>query len=170
MLFRSGAQRKLTLLGRALELCPPDRLADVLSAWRHLEEAAMEERQADVAAHRAEAYTATPSRKPHRGDPSDAVSSLAAHLQHLRMPDLHIPHSPLSGAPDAAALANKAFRNVTANFPFSMGGRGRSFVSGDDGARSSSGSRTRTESPDVSTQASKVLQKGIGWLLGADDE
>lgn len=170
-----GAERRLTLLGRALELCPPDRLADVLGAWRRLEEDAVEERRAEVAAHRAEAYIATTSRKPsglqrHRGDPSsDAVSSLAAHLQHLRMPDLHMPHSPLSGAPDAAALANKAFRNVTANFPFSMSGRGRTFASG-DGARSDSGSRTRTESPDVSSQASKVLQKGIGWLLGADDE
>ena len=126
--------------------------------------------RAEVEARRAEVYTKTASRKQAGGTflheqvrAGDAVSSLAAHLQQLRMPDLH-----MHAAPDAAALANKAFSRVAANFPFAMGGRGRTFESG-DGVRSSSGSRTR-EGHDVSAQASKVLQKGIGWLLGADDE
>ncbi|PCH33842.1 hypothetical protein WOLCODRAFT_160397 [Wolfiporia cocos MD-104 SS10] len=122
----ADVQKRLALLGRALELCPPDRLADVLAAWRG----------------------------------------------QLRMPELHMPHSPLASAPDAAALANKAFSRVAANFPFSVGHRGRQLMSEDENSweRSRSGSRSRADGADVSAQASRVLQAGIGWLLGADDD
>ena len=91
------------------------------------------------------------------------VASLASRLQNMQM---HIPASP-----DAAALANKAFSRVAANIPCSLGGRGRSYLS-EASDRSRSGSRTRAADGAhvVSEQASRVLQKGIGWLLGADDE
>ena len=50
-------------------------------------------------------------------------------------------------------------------------GAGLSYLS-EEASRSRSGSRGRA--PDgahvVSEQAARVLQKGIGWLLGADDE
>ena len=75
----------------------------------------------------------------------------------------------MTPSPDAAAFAGKAFSRVAANIPFALGGRGRSYLS-EESDRSRSGSRTRPDSAHVSEQASRVLQKGIGWLLGADDE
>ncbi|KAI0931911.1 hypothetical protein AcW2_000682 [Taiwanofungus camphoratus] len=162
-------QKKLTLLGRTLELCPADRLPDVLTAWRRVEHDVMEERRGRLASRRNGTHIA-PSRKHSHAD-RDAVSSLAARLHHLRMPDLHMPQSPLASAPDAAALANKAFDSVAASFPFSIGSKGRSFVPEVD-PRSSDGegSRSRHDGADVSAQASRVLQKGIGWLLGEDED
>jgi len=82
-----------------------------------------------------------------------------------------MPSPPLLSTPDAAALASRTFRSVAANFPFSVGHRGRSQLSdtGEDVSRRS-GSQRRGENEDVSVQASRVLSKGIGWLIGADDE
>ncbi|KAH9947909.1 secretory pathway protein Sec39-domain-containing protein [Amylocystis lapponica] len=153
-------QKKLTLMGRALELCPADKLHDVLGAWRRLEHADADERRERLAARRGGA----PLRK--RAD--RARAPLAERLHQLRMPDLP---SPLVHAPDAAALANKAFSRVAANFPFSVGGKVRSPVL-EHRPWSREGSRSRPSSGeiDVSAQASRVLQKGIGWLIGADDD
>ncbi|KAI0673446.1 Sec39-domain-containing protein [Trametes maxima] len=155
-------QKKLTLLGRALEFCPAERLPDVLAAWRPTEEEDLGRRREVLSSRKRGARRVSAPRQRTRG--ADAVS-LAGRLQNMHMPDLHIPHSP-----DAAALANKAFSSVAANIPFSFGGRGRSYMS-DDVERSRSGSRGRADGAHVvSEQASRVLQKGIGWLLGADDE
>ena len=107
------------------------------------------------------AFTAAPSRQRVTG--ADVAASLATRLQSMKM---HIPASP-----DAAALASKALGRVAANIPFSFTTRGRSYLS-EESDRSRSGSRTRAADGAhvVSEQASRVLQKGIGWLLGADDE
>ncbi|KAI8980702.1 secretory pathway protein Sec39-domain-containing protein [Trametes punicea] len=162
-------QRKLTLLGRALELCPAEKLPDVLSSWRALEDEDVARRREALAARKRGAgarrvRTPRPRVTPMTG--ADAVASLAGRLQSMHMPDLHIPHTP-----DAAALANKAFSHVAANIPFAFGGRGRSHAL-DEPERSRSGSRGRAVDGAhvVSEQASRVLQKGIGWLLGADDD
>ncbi|KAI0778492.1 Sec39-domain-containing protein [Trametes elegans] len=157
--------RKLALLGRALEFCPAERLPDVLAAWRAAEADDLAHRRDALAARRRAGggRRASAAPRPRGAGGADAVASLASRLQSMHMPDLYIPHSP-----DAAALANKAFSHVAANIPFAFGGRGRSHVS-EDAERSRSGSRGRTTDV-VSEQASRVLQKGIGWLLGADDE
>lgn len=152
-------QKRLTLLGRALEFCPPEKLPDILTAWRTLEEEDIDERREALASQTRGARRARRPRQRVTG--ADAVASLATRLQSMQM---HIPHSP-----DAAALANKAFSRVAANIPFSLTGRGRSYLS-EESDRSRSGSRTRPDGTHVSEQASRVLQKGIGWLLGADDE
>ncbi|KAI0652165.1 Sec39-domain-containing protein [Trametes meyenii] len=156
-------QKKLTLLGRALEFCPAERLPDVLASWRPIEEEDIDRRRELLAARKRGARrVSAPRQRTTRG--ADAIP-LASRLQNMHMPDLHIPHSP-----DAATLANKAFSSVAANIPFSFGGRGRSYVS-EEADRSRSGSRGRVDGAHVvSEQASRVLQKGIGWLLGADDE
>lgn len=179
-------QKKLTLLGRALELCPPDKLVDILTAWRRLEQEDLETRQTRHTARKASGGKGGPytSHSKQRSSSTAAVASsniaarsgipmsLTERLKQLHMPDLHgITSSPLVGGPDAAALANKAF-NLAANFPFSVGARGRSFISEERGRSStgsSEGSRTRIDSAEVSAQASRVLQKGLGWLLGDDD-
>ena len=161
-------QKKLTLLGRALELCPADRMADVLGVWHRLEDEDLEQRRERIEVRHKGGRTAQPrKRAPTVHDP---VASLTSRLQHLRMPDFQIPHSPLTGAEDAAALAGKAFNRVAANFTFGVGTRGRTLTDENDGWGSRDGSRTRTDTPDVSAQASRVLQAGIGWLLGGDDE
>ncbi|OCH96208.1 hypothetical protein OBBRIDRAFT_718939 [Obba rivulosa] len=169
----NDVQKKLMLMGRALELCPADKLHDVLPAWHRLEETDLEERRGRMPTRRGGRPRDLSPRdlSPRKRAPRrlDAAPSLTARLQQLRMPDLHLPHSPLH-TPDAAALANKAF-SLAANLPFSVGSRGRTYLMEDHGrSPSRDGSRTRLDGVEVSAQASRVLQKGIGWLLGADDD
>ena len=155
-------QKKLALLGRAAELCPADRITDVLGAWHRVEDVDIEERKRRVAARQSgQKRDLTRST---RGRPSN--QSVATSLTE-RLQQLHIP----AGLPvnaDAAALANKAFSKVAANFPFGVGPRGRSLLSHErDRSRSSERSIPRYDG--VEAQASRVLQKGLGWLLGDDE-
>ncbi|KAJ7092591.1 secretory pathway protein Sec39-domain-containing protein [Mycena epipterygia] len=152
-------EKKLSLLGRALELCPPENLHDVLVAWRRLENEDIDAREERLAYRRDGKGPRKPSAAP------TAVTSLRARLQ-----DFHMPSPPLLNTPDAAALASRTFRTVAANFPFSVASRGRSQASHQEPERSRSGSRRRGEGDEISTQATRVLSKGIGWLIGADDE
>ncbi|KAJ3870256.1 secretory pathway protein Sec39-domain-containing protein [Lentinula novae-zelandiae] len=157
--------KKLLLLGRAIEICPPDRLHDVLTAWRRLEKEDLEARQERLeTSHNGAVTTIHP--KTTKSIPKTAASSLQTRLR-----DFHMPSPPLLNTPDARALASKTFNTVAANFPFSVGHRGRSQVSqlsqGDE--RSRSGSRKGPDNDDVQTQASRVFSKGIGWLIGADE-
>ncbi|KAF9229146.1 Sec39-domain-containing protein [Gyrodon lividus] len=155
-----NVEKKLSLLGRALELCPAEKLNDVLTSWRRLEKEDLKNRREHLAnraiTHRKRATM--PSRT--------HVSSLQDRLRDLRMPT-----SPLINAEDAAALAGRAFNRVASNFPFAVGGRGRSGSSGEEArSRSRDGTGHRFDGEEVSAQASRVLQRGIGWLLGADDD
>ncbi|KAF8807717.1 Sec39-domain-containing protein [Phlegmacium glaucopus] len=150
--------RKMTLLGRALELCPSEKIHDVLTAWRKLEAENIHDRRENFELRRSQAASATKTRKMH----FDVASSLRARLQ-----DFHVPSPPLLSTPDAAALASRTFKTVAANFPFSVGHRGRSDTD-ERGSFSSEGSRRIDD--DVSSQASRVFSKGIGWLIGAEDQ
>ncbi|KAG1825798.1 secretory pathway protein Sec39-domain-containing protein [Suillus subaureus] len=149
-------EQKLTLMGRALELCPADKLNDILIPWRRMEQEDLEVRKERLADH-------SPRPKPAATKP---VSSLQSRLNNL-----HVPTTPLLNAEDAAALAGRAFSRVASNFPFRVSGRERS-ESREGQARSGSRdeSRHRLDGEDVTQQASRALQRGIGWLLGADDE
>jgi len=150
--------KKQELLGRALEFCPADKLSDVLTSWRRLQKDTLENRR-DYLAHR------SPTRQ-RRSASWNATTSLQARLR-----DLHMPGNPFINAEDAAVLAGKAFNRVASNFPFAAGGQG---WLGSSASQIRSDSREnnglRPDGEDVSAQASRVLQKGIGWLLGADDE
>ncbi|KAI3622805.1 nbas protein [Moniliophthora roreri] len=157
--------KKLRLLGRAIEICPADRLHDVLTAWRRLEKDDVDAREERLT-HR---HGGAVERQSHKRmdaakllSPESAASSLQARLKNF-----HMPSPPLLNTPDAAALASRTFKSVTANFPFS---RGRSHLSQQGRSeRSRSGSRRPENGEDVSTQASKVFSKGIGWLIGAEE-
>jgi hypothetical protein len=155
--------KKLLLLGRALELCPPDRLHEVLTGWCRLEKEDLDNRKERLAASRGAVGLAKAPRRPVIENTPNTASSLASRLQDFRM---HMPASPLANAEDAAALAGRTFNRVTASFPFSIGHRGSS----DTNSSSRDGSRQRPQSGDVSAQANRVFAKGIGWLIGADDE
>jgi hypothetical protein len=159
--------KKLLLLGRALELCPPDRLHEVLTGWCRLEKEDLDNRRERLAASRGATGLAKAPRRPVVNNTPNTASSLASRLQDFR---LHMPASPLVNAEDAAALAGRTFNRVTANFPFSIGHRDRPRGSSETSSSSRDGSRQRPQSGDVSTQANRVFAKGIGWLIGADDE
>lgn len=153
-------EAKLSLLGRALQLCPADRLNDVLTSWRRSETEDIESRREYLA-----------SRTVTR--PERTTSSSQKHVSSLRdrLGELHMPRTPLINAEDAAALAGRAFNRMASNFTLAVTGRGHSGSSGEDTrSRSRDGTRGRFDGEEVSTQASRVLQKGIGWLLGADDD
>ncbi|KAF8167770.1 secretory pathway protein Sec39-domain-containing protein [Crassisporium funariophilum] len=158
--------KKMTLLGNALELCPPEKIHDVLTAWRRLETEDIQVREENLHGHRSGTVTTTSAHKLNSA-PMNVASSLRARLQ-----DFHVPSPPLLSTPDAAALASRTFKSVAANFPFSVGQRGRSHASDHDvderGSFTSEGSRRTDE--DVSSQASRVFSKGIGWLIGVEDE
>ncbi len=152
--------KKMSLLGRTLELCPPDKIHDVLTAWRKLEaediqqrEEELRQRQTDIA-NRAVRKTESGSR--------NVASSLRARLQ-----DFHMLSPPLLSTPDAAALASRTFKSVAANFSFSVGHHPQPH--GEGSSPRSEGSR-RTDMEDMSSQASRVLSKGFGWLIGADGD
>ncbi|KAF8560244.1 hypothetical protein OG21DRAFT_1594169 [Imleria badia] len=152
-------EAKLSLLGRALQLCPADRIHDVLASWRRLEKEDIESRREYLASRTVTRPKRTPSSRKH-------VSSLRE-----RLGELHMPTTPLINAEDAAALAGRAFNRMASNFTFAVTGSGRSGSSGEDTqSRSRDGTRGMFDGEEVSVQASRVLQKGIGWLLGADDD
>ena len=161
-------EKKILLLGRALELCPPDRIHEVLTGWSRLEKEDLDNRRERLANPRGGvgAPRAPPRRRALDAAPS-ATSSLTSRLQEFRK---HMPSSPLVNAEDAAALAGRTFNRVTAHFPFSVSSRDRSRGSDDARSRSRDGGRRRPDSGDVSAQANRVFAKGIGWLIGADDE
>lgn len=151
-----NVEQKLTLMGRALELCPADKLNDILIPWRRMEQEDLEVRKERLADH-------SPRPKPAATKP---ISSLQSRLNNL-----HVPTTPLLNAEDAAALAGRAFSRVASNFPFRVSGRERSGSrEGQTRSGSQDESHRRLDGEDVSQQASRVLQRGIGWLLGADDE
>lgn len=160
-------EKKILLLGRALELCPPDRIHEVLTGWSRLEKEDLDNRKERLAnPHGGIAAPKVSRRRVLDATPS-TTSSLASRLQEFRK---HMPSSPLVNAEDAAALAGRTFNRVTAHFPFSVGNRDRSRGSDDARSRSRDGGRRRPDSGDVSAQANRVLAKGIGWLIGADDD
>lgn len=149
--------KKMSLLGRALELCPPDKIVDILTSWRKLEAEDIDRRK-EKAAGRASRVRRTANKS---NGARGRAATLASKLQNLHMPSPSLP-----SAPDAAALASHAFSRVAASFPFSIHGRRAE----DSRSRSREGSERRAGSPDVQAQARHALQRGIGWLIGADED
>ena len=158
-------QKRLYLLGYALQLCPPDRIVDILAAWRRVDQEDLETRTEELSNTKPFSSRADRRGRTGQNEPGIALRSIADRLQK------HMPPSPLVHTPDAALLASKTFSHITANFPFSV--------------RSSSRASQRSASPASpminrlnldqeegrpSMQASRVFQKGIGWLIGADGE
>lgn len=158
-------QKKMYLLGFALHLCPPERMVEILAAWRRVDEEDLESRNEELnRIGRIPTRAAKHGRKK-QDEPGIALKSIADRLQK------HIPPSPLVHTPDAALLASKTFSHITANFPFSVRSHSRASQRSNSPA-SPMINRVNLEQDDErpSTQASRVLQKGIGWLIGVDEE
>jgi hypothetical protein len=98
--------------------------------------------------------------------PGVLVPSLASRLQNI-----HLPASPLVMA-DSAAIAD-TFSRVASKFPFSKSRpQAHPTQSEGDSQGQSHGEDVGWPSLDreeVSAQASRALQRGIGWLIGADE-
>ena len=154
----ADVRKKLVLLGRALEFCPPERIADVLSAWHHLEAEDIEHRKESLKTKQGVAPKDDTSTRRNNAR-NKTPPSVAMRFNNLRIPS--IPSSP-----DATGLAN-TFSRVAANFPFSVGGRKQL---DDNATESREGVQSSLGHGDVSTQASRAFQKGIGWLIGVEDE
>ena len=158
-------QKKLYLLGYALQLCPPERVVDILAAWRRLDEEDLEARTEELSS--TDPFPSRTDRcgRAGRNEPGAALKSIADRLQK------HIPPSPLVHTPDAALLASKTFSHITASFPFSVRSSSRASQRSASPA-SPMINRVNLEQDDSrpSVQASRVFQKGIGWLIGADGE
>lgn len=172
--------KKRILLGRALELCPPEQMPDVLAAWRKLDsemrlahasrshEQRGRSRRSRKAADDVHFLT-SPLLSSAAGTLGAGASSLAARLQSLRAGSRD-PGSPLAAAPDASALASRALGRVAGAFSFMEGRRERSV----DNARTSNSERDNSLSRPGSTApgqiATRALSKGIGWLIGDGEE
>ncbi|TDL28587.1 Sec39-domain-containing protein [Rickenella mellea] len=152
-------EKKMMLLGRALELCPPENIVEILTAWRRTELADIEDRRTRISTRRMDIS----GHHMQNGPRERKTTTLAGRLQNLRV------HNPLmSSAPDAAAMASQAFNRVAATFPFSV--RGRTSEQRPRGSRESSEHRTGSPPADVQSHARHAFQRGIGWLIGADDD
>jgi neuroblastoma-amplified sequence len=151
--------KRSTLLGRAMELCPADRLLDILAAWRRFEQEDLQLRRERKSVRWGGVGMTNGTHRKRRAENTGSYlkDTLTSRLQRLQQ---HVPASPLASAPEFA----NALHSVAANFSFA---RGRTFFS-EDGDRSRSGSRARTDASEVQAQASRALQKGLGWLLGEE--
>jgi neuroblastoma-amplified sequence len=160
--------KKLRLLGHALEFCPADRLPEILTAWRRLEMEYVDqsiEGEEGLSSPRP-GITATSTKRRQKHQPGAPVTSLASRLQNI-----HLPASPLVMA-DGAAIAD-TFSRVASKFPFSKGRPQAQPVQSEGDSqghsRGDSASWPSLDREEVSAQASRALQRGIGWLIGADE-
>jgi len=166
-------QKKLRLLGHALEFCPADRLPEILMAWRRLEKEEIAQRvegggegEAHGFSRRRHDFAVTSGAQSWTRQPGALVPSLASKLQNI-----HLPASPLVMA-DSAAIAD-TFSRVASKFPFSKGrpqAHQTQFEGDSPGqSRSEEAGWPSLDREEVSAQASRALQRGIGWLIGADE-
>jgi len=158
-------QKKLYLLGYALQLCPPERVVEILAAWRRVDEEDLEIRTEELSSTKTLPSGTGVRSRTRPNEPGTALKTIADRLQK------HIPPSPLVHTPDAALLASKTFSHITSNFPFSVRSSSRASQRSDSPA-SPMMNRVSLDQDDgrPSMQASRVIQKGIGWLIGADGE
>ncbi len=129
-------KKKLQLVGYTLELCPPEKIHDVLTAWGRLEKEDIANREEDLERKELHAGGTLNQRRQKRGLTggsgytlshgsmvASATLTTAASSLRSKLQQFHMPSPPLLTTPDAAALASRTFRNVAASFPFSVGQR-----------------------------------------------
>jgi hypothetical protein len=159
--------RKLRLLGFALELCPTANTLDILAAWRRIEAEDIQERRRRSAARTA--LRPTGRRKESGMSMQDRQSGAIAAAGTL--------FDGLKGLSQGQEAATHMLNKVTANFPFSIRGartdEHQPQVAGkrDFGSLFSSGEPSRHNvTEDVAAGARNALARGVGWLIGGDEE
>lgn len=153
-------QRRLGVMGRALILCPGERIGALLGVWEGLEERVEEGRE-----------------RSRKVGEKRTVEKVEPTVQHH--PDYHHHHQQQQHDPTATATASRTFSRAAAFFPFSTS-HSHSSTHTDPPSSSSAG---RPESPTSPLRAehereregglraglSSRLTKGVGWLIGADE-
>ncbi|EJU01849.1 hypothetical protein DACRYDRAFT_100138 [Dacryopinax primogenitus] len=149
------APRKMHLLSNALKLCPAENITDVLAAWRKVE---VEVDAIPVD----ETLLSFPLQN---GKPASISGDRHTKAHHLlpHLSDIHLPSSLMNQ--ETAAMAARTFNRVAANFTFPGRARTASIMSGESDRESA-----RSGSPDLGKQARSVFTRGVGWLIGADEE
>lgn len=166
----SDVPRKMTLLGRALQLCPPEAMSELLVVWRKVEDGQI--RLDEAARNRHEPLVFQKGH--HRQRSNGSFSSTTSNDR--------VAAAQLLGSKRAAIAAkrlNQVAHGITTNFNL------RPLQAARLGARGTDGSPTRSEASDHSPldalagldalaetrqQARKALVKGVGWLIGAGEE
>jgi hypothetical protein len=185
----ADVERKLSLMGHALDFCPADTISDLLVAWRKLEEEALSLPKAKEVGNRARSTSGSGATGPSAAAraidnlPSLAVSAAtqltglgASELDHMRRRDI------------AAAAASRTINTLSSSLssfrPLGVGSSIRS-ASPALSLRSQPGTPANTDhsvaslfgglggkedDQDVVKQGRRALTKGVGWLLGASEE
>ncbi|KAG8946411.1 hypothetical protein FRC04_011857 [Tulasnella sp. 424] len=164
-------KRKLALLGFAMQLCPAENVLDVLAVWRRVESEAIDARGPRTGPNGRRRH-AERTKPLSRAGGLSALSAAAGRLPSLSAHLLSMPNTPALpiGSADAAAMASRTFNrmaDVAAHLPFSLGGRSGSRTR--DGGRDSPRPASEIGS-EVSNHARAALARGVGWLIGADDD
>ncbi|KAG8884009.1 hypothetical protein FRB98_002650 [Tulasnella sp. 332] len=174
------AKRKLGLLAHALQLCPPENVLDVLAVWRRVEGEAMDSMTGlPPGGHGRNTRTGDRNKRNIHFVVSASLQAAAGQLPSLSTRLMNMNSAtgahlgPIS-SDAAAAMASKTLNrmagvaaNLPNNLPFSLRGRLGVDETASNGRNSPSG---RSQSSDVSNQAKAVFARGVGWLIGADDE
>ena len=164
--------KKLRLLGHALEFCPADRLPEILAAWRRLEKEDIAATSSDKAKDKGKGSSTSARRHGRAASAQYRQVGAPAPTLASRLQNIHLPASPLVMADGAIA---DTFSRVASKFPFAMSRPQAAHADqpeGDDRSDSSRGDGAAWPALDreeVSAQASRALQRGIGWLIGADE-
>ncbi|KAI0002081.1 hypothetical protein BJV77DRAFT_1146898 [Russula vinacea] len=164
----ANVEKKLRLLGHALEFCPADRLPEILMAWRRLERRVL--RCAAKAEPRRRRRRPT-WRHCHQCAASDTSAGCNRTVPSVTVAE----HTPSRFSPrDGGQCGHRGhFQSRCFKFPFSKSRpQAHSSQSEGDNQGQSRGEDVGWPSLDreeVSSQASKALQRGIGWLIGADE-
>lgn len=151
--------KRLALLSHALRLCPSEVMLDILTAWRKVEGEQLERMKAD---------TLKPKSRKRRLGGEGALDSASLYGR-LTSPTTTAAAAALvsNTTEDAAALAARTLQSVASKFPFSVRGR----LQGGRSTRDDDAGSARSLSPDaMSARAGHVLARGVGWLIGANDE
>lgn len=174
-------ERKLSLMGHALDFCPADTISDLLVAWRKLEDEALRHPQK-----RGAPRGGSSGGPAHALDhlPSIAVSA-ASQLTGMRASDLdHMRRRDIAAAA-ASRTINTLSSSLSSFRPLGGGSSVRSAspassMHSQPGSAASGGAEHsvaslfgglgKEEDQDVVRQGRRALTKGVGWLLGASEE
>jgi hypothetical protein len=175
----SDIPRKMSLLGRALQFCPPEAISELLVVWRRVEDGQV--RLDEAARNRHEPLIFKKGH--HRNHSTESAGSAASSSRGTPLSAAHLLGS--KRAAMAAQRLNKAAHDFSSNFnlrPLQTGNLAPSSTPSlrdeHSPARSESSDRAVRDAlaglgdggVEIKQQARRALVKGVGWLIGAGEE
>jgi neuroblastoma-amplified sequence len=171
----SDIPRKMSLLGRALQFCPPEAISELLVVWRRVEDGQVRLDEAARNRHEPLIFKKGHHRNTSTGSTTSVTSSSkvpqdsAAQLLGSRR------------AAKAASRLNQVAHDFSTNFnlrPLQTGVSSSAHREESSPARSESSDRAPRDAfvglgeggAEIKQQARRALVKGVGWLIGAGEE